>query len=493
VSFAFFFCFYENLYLLQILEAHTNDSLDLSGIVECFTNRVSWEIEAHENLPDTPTQEPDMIHLNDKIELLWGRDPDFQPDDIPLDPETLVEDLTEPTAVLEDTKISQLLGYQDFIVKSPAYKWLLATLQKEFLLLPANPDVMEGIRSKIMSFLPRCSFISKKKPAETHQITFKIEWNPLAFVHEQEYTEEPEDVIETAITLTGCDKDAQALTCVEYMCQTWPTTGKYVIQLLKDVVCSGSEDRCTCKFPTAFKLPNADIKFAHTDDLPHNTKLTLWINGSTLMSIVIGTRCSVAEIGEQLAWLGAALRSSPYEVGIASCTPFISNFREENVPNSPSPSSGTAYFCDIDFTVEEMMDSSESTNGQCWHSLFRNPVVVQGYPILRRAKGAIGVEIPLSIMAALAHATRVTNFLGKTLVKGFCTMLVPVKHVGELVLWHVLSNKDGAHISYQDSRVSTALGPNPEMFIDLDFDSARHIVGWCSDVKNYAGKNCEEQ
>ena len=37
-------------------------------------------------------------------------------------------------------------------------------------------------------------------------MTFRIEWNPLALVLEQEYIEELEDVIKTAITLAGCDK-----------------------------------------------------------------------------------------------------------------------------------------------------------------------------------------------------------------------------------------------------------------------------------------------
>jgi hypothetical protein len=51
-------------------------------------------------------------------------------------------------------------------------------------------------------------------------VTFGIEWDPLAFVKEQEYREKPDEAVEIAITLTGPAKDAQALTCAQYLCQT---------------------------------------------------------------------------------------------------------------------------------------------------------------------------------------------------------------------------------------------------------------------------------
>jgi hypothetical protein len=64
--------------------------------------------------------------------------------------------------------------------------------------------------------------VSRKKSVEAYKITFEIEWDPLAFIKEQEYREEPGEAIERAITLTGYAKDAQALTCAQYLRQTWP-------------------------------------------------------------------------------------------------------------------------------------------------------------------------------------------------------------------------------------------------------------------------------
>jgi hypothetical protein len=63
--------------------------------------------------------------------------------------------------------------------------------------------------------------------------------------------------------------------------------------------------------------------------------------------------------------------------------------------------------------------------------------------------------------------------------KGFCTMLVAVKEVNGVVLWHVISNEDGQHIAYHDKRVDD-LAPsldNPTVVLDL-LEEKRHIVGW---------------
>lgn len=149
----------------------------------------------------------------------------------------------------EETYMPEHLAYRDFIFKAPAYEWLLANLRREFHLCPAEPNSMDAIRRKILSSLPSSHKVSRKKSAEAYKMTFGIEWDPLAFVKEQEYREEPDKAIEMAITLTGTAKDAQALTCTQYLCQTWPSAGEHTIQLVKDVVRSGPGHRHTCKFP----------------------------------------------------------------------------------------------------------------------------------------------------------------------------------------------------------------------------------------------------
>jgi hypothetical protein len=91
---------------------------------------------------------------------------------------------------------------------------------------------MEAIRQEIIKSLPSSHRVSRKKPADAYTVTFMIEWDPLAFVKEQAYKEEPDEAVEIAITLTGSAKDAQALTCAQYLCQTWPSAGEHTIRIL---------------------------------------------------------------------------------------------------------------------------------------------------------------------------------------------------------------------------------------------------------------------
>ena len=81
---------------------------------------------------------------------------------------------------------------------------------------------MEIMRQKIIRFLPSPRKVSRKTSAEAVRMTYKVQWDPLAFVKEQGYAGEVGRAIEIAITLTGSLKDAQALTCEQYLYQTWP-------------------------------------------------------------------------------------------------------------------------------------------------------------------------------------------------------------------------------------------------------------------------------
>jgi hypothetical protein len=106
--------------------------------------------------------------------------------------------------------------------------------------------------------------------------------------------------------------------------------------------------------------------------LPDNTKLAVWVNKSEFFVEVTGIEDSIAQIGEQLAWLGSALRSSPHDSRISYCTPFISNASVKNTliltPQAPSI---TRISCGIDFKFDDQEQANPlSTLGQCWHQLF---------------------------------------------------------------------------------------------------------------------------
>ncbi|KAH8588847.1 hypothetical protein B0O99DRAFT_352078 [Bisporella sp. PMI_857] len=182
----------------------------------------------------------------------------------------------------------------------------------------------------------------------------------------------------------------------------------------------------------------------------------------------------IAEIGQQLVWLSTALKSSPSSNQPSYCTPKIT-------------------FWDGMFTILlQYMDIDtqqlgESVTDACWLPLFKNPVIVQGFPILARLQAEKGLEIPLNIMAGLGAASRVTTFDGCLLVKGFSTLFCPMKRLKGSVLWHYLFEQDGGRISYL-----AASDRCPKRALLRNVDNAclplsHHFLGWTSSVEIRAG------
>ncbi|OXV11398.1 hypothetical protein Egran_00836 [Elaphomyces granulatus] len=85
-------------------------------------------------------------------------------------------------------------------------------------------------------------------------------------------------------------------------------------------------------------------------------------------------------------------------------------------------------------------------------------------------------------MAGLARTQRINTFNGKLFIKGFSTMLVLTRYSGDLLIWHLLYNENGSRISYLDNTVASTDNAN-----DIGLETTRHIVGWCSEAKYYAG------
>ncbi len=138
---------------------------------------------------------------------------------------------------------------------------------------------------------------------------------------------------------------------------------------------------------------------------------------------------------------------------------------------------------DIGFTINDVETPPKRPNGQCWHDIFRNPVVVKGYPILRRANSNTGLEANLNVLAGLTRTQRVDRFKERFFLKGFSSMLIPTMQNGDTLCWHLVSNKDGSRISYLDNNVTD------EVFnIHPSLESLRHVLGWCSEAQFYGGK-----
>lgn len=193
---------------------------------------------------------------------------------------------------------------------------------------------------------------------------------------------------------------------------------------------------------------------------------------SQLLVRIEGTIDTIAEIGEQIAWLGAALHPSCSDSGVAKCRPVL------EVPNT-----GMAPMISLRYALDAGSTGAKGPEtGQCWHELFRNPVVVAGYPIPRRAQDSKGLEIPLQIMSKLTDSPRVNKYLGGHFLKGFSTALVPTAKLHDTVQWHMFYTSDGSRLPYWDAHAEYGIELNL-----AELQESRHIVGWCSKANFLTG------
>jgi len=221
--------------------------------------------------------------------------------------------------------------------------------------------------------------------------------------------------------------------------------------------------------------------------LPDGTAIDARINGHKFIVTTTGTGDSVAEVGQQFAWLGAALRSSPFEARVTLCSPVIQIGPSEDTA-SPLDARGKTLamgniHCEIKFEMEECPTNTLGRPGQCWHNMVGNPVVVGGYPILAKHERGLGVEMPLNMIARLGGSQRVTEFDGKVYLKGFSTMLIATRIAKDLLIWHYFFNCDKKRISYLDHTLQSV-----EHISMLQLHKSRHVVGWSSECMYYAGK-----
>lgn len=123
--------------------------------------------------------------------------------------------------------------YTRLIRESAGYNNLLASLRREYLLSPSHPNTMETIRKTILASLPLSPLISRRQCTESFLMTYSLPVDFVTFHLQQGYTAKVEDALENVICLTGSAKYSQALTCREYVLQTWPSIGGSLLELIK--------------------------------------------------------------------------------------------------------------------------------------------------------------------------------------------------------------------------------------------------------------------
>jgi hypothetical protein len=164
--------------------------------------------------------------------------------------------------------------YRDVVLKCPSYSWLLANLRREATLTRGSPDSLKHIEDGIIASLPPIERISKKVSSPTYKAIATLDWDLLGFLEEQQYPDSPYEAVRNVITITGCASDAQALTSAQYLSQTWPTTGKHIMNLLSQILFDNRNHHSVCKYLT-FTFTNHKKFLARGLDRNHSLEAEL--------------------------------------------------------------------------------------------------------------------------------------------------------------------------------------------------------------------------
>lgn len=197
-----------------------------------------------------------------------------------------------------------------------------------------------------------------------------------------------------------------------------------------------------------------------------------------------GGEAALTELCEQLAWLGAALRAST-SFTVCLVTPqanVMKIYRQDE----------TKIVVDLTFAMSASTkyETPKQTEGACWHSMFRNPVIVEGFPTPLRDHQEHGLEIPFDLMTALAGTDFATYWNQTFLLKGATTMLVPtsINHQ-ETVVWHFLVNTGAQSMPYYafQTRCPSWISIPRTSASWSDIGHMRNFVGWASQITRHSG------
>jgi hypothetical protein len=153
-----------------------------------------------------------------------------------------------------DTTSRRLVRHLDSILESPAYQWLVGSFQKSISLGFLEKQSMSDIAAAVLQSFPPSPPISRKTGAEAVKASFVMEWSPIAFFKGQRYDGRADVIFDKVLTLTGSLDDIQAMTCGDYMRQTWPTTGIHIVTAIKKALSANQAGSNECEYECGVEI-----------------------------------------------------------------------------------------------------------------------------------------------------------------------------------------------------------------------------------------------
>ncbi|KFX99399.1 hypothetical protein V490_01813 [Pseudogymnoascus sp. VKM F-3557] len=366
----------------------------------------------------------------------------------------------------EITNEVNLSMYNGIILKSPSYEWLLSSLKQERFLQWGS----RHIRQKILDKLPTGT-ISKRRPLGACEVTFNLQLDTTADRGNGLFTKliTSEILLSKLITVTGYQKQSQALTVEQYLHQTWPTYSLQLLDILQKAIITYS---------------NHDFVF------PDKTQLNARTRGPHFIITAIGPAQFIAECAEQLAWLQAALHSNSRNLA-GYCVPSIVNYR---VDTTQSRSKQLKYkdHCDITAEIAPLGNPTNAVpQGRCWwQDLIGKSIVIQGFPISRRPETYPGLELSFELLLSSVQTDEAIIDNGRVLLRGLISTVQLIKDADNVFLWRPFYSTNEICSCGEYHRAISC--DTSYSSIDLSrLKAGRHILGVCTDLLPAAVGNSE--
>ena len=407
--------------------------------------------------PKGRTDDPESMSLLDKMSM-WNRKSGNEQKLDNCDLFESIEDLEEEDAEEEegDADKSELSLYSKAIMNSTAYKWLIASLLKQSSLHwdDSQPrSIVQEIRQTILKMLSTGS-ISKKRAPSTYSVVFHLPWRPLKSRGEMHYSRCPiqpgQSLSEcTVLSCSSADR-VQAMTIRQYLDQTWYSGGTGLLFVLQEALEANHS----------------------TLILPDNTTLESFFDDSGICIWVTGPAYSIAECGEQLAWLVAALQPPNLDSVVHSIPSITAH--ELNKDKSTDQLYQHHWYLGYDhksFSTTPVLTILQRMR------FMSSSTIVRGFPTVRRPDDFPGVEVLPEALFDLVRPLNLKTTGGHMVLEGRRTTLELVKETTGVLLWHVVSSPPicscRPHVLLEHN--SNAL----HLINVIDLHNYRHILGDC--------------
>ena len=328
----------------------------------------------------------------------------------------------------------------------------------------STKDKLASMKSQILK-----TFLASE--AGQYRASLRIQWDILGFIEDQfSDSDFPNTALGPVVTVSGSAQHAQATTCSEYIRQNWPVQGPRILDSLQDALDSPTK---TSRLNIAACI---DDKSASTSDTSSgHAQLAFNVTKENLfLDIQSGTPEFIVEVVQQLAWMGAALRTSR-DGRIQYC---------ESKLDEVLQAQGVAPAL---FSVTFEMSSPGEEDQSCWFPLFTNPVIAREFPVPKRENGEQGLEVPLELMAALGGARYVTEFDGGLVLKGYSAMFVPVQRHKHSIQWHLIRHSDEERMLYRQLRNEGLIHAMLDEVDQKSLQTTRAFLGWWKSSETHLG------